>query len=81
VTSEDYLRRLLAGEQVRFDEADEDDSAGDDQAVDEEDAEEGSDLAERAYLEFVDGSSAKFYALVIVGEGLVRSDPWSFWWD
>jgi hypothetical protein len=62
VTFEDFLRRLMRSEPDDDSESEEDDP--DDPELDDDD--DGSDPVDRVYLEFVEGSSAKFYALVIV---------------
>lgn len=61
---EDFLRRLIKPE-PRGD-RERDAEAWDNSEPDEDDDDDGSGPAERVYLEFVGGSSAKFYALAIV---------------
>jgi hypothetical protein len=62
VSFEDYLRRLLRSEPNVDAEPEAD--VSDDYEPDDDD--DGTEPNERIYLEFVEGSSAKFYALVIV---------------
>jgi len=68
-----FLRRLLGsapngGRAPDTDFSDEDDRDDDEFDVSDQDEDGESEPSERVYLEFVEGSSAKFYALVIVGD-------------
>jgi predicted DNA-binding WGR domain protein len=76
-----FIRGLFGGQRPaptdaghmsdRDDHVDDDDEIGEDDEIDEDEASEGG---QRRYLEFIGGTSAKFYAVVLHGD---EDDGWS----